>query len=48
MLTHWKCDLDLATIREPEELAKLPEDERAAFAALWNELDQLLDRAASN
>jgi hypothetical protein len=47
-LTHWKCDLDLAPVREPDELAKLPEDERAAFVALWNELDALLDRAATN
>ncbi len=30
-LQHWKADTDLAGIRDEKELAKLPEEERAAF-----------------
>ncbi len=44
-LQHWKEDTDLAGIRDEKELAKLPEDERAAFKRLWNDVDQLLTRA---
>ncbi len=45
-LKHWKADTDLAGIREEKELARLPEKERAAFHQLWNDVDQLLTRAA--
>ena len=38
-LQHWKEDTDLAGIRDEKELAKLPEDERAAFKRLWNDVD---------
>ncbi len=44
-LQHWKEDTDLAGIHDEKELAKLPEDERAAFKRLWNDVDQLLTRA---
>ena len=44
-LAHWKRDRDLAGIREPAELAKLPEAERTAWQALWAEVeDRLSDR----
>ena len=45
-LKHWKDDTDLANIRDEKELAKLPEEERAALKTLWNDVDQLLTRAA--
>jgi len=41
-LKHWKSDSDLAGIRDEAELAKLPEEERAAFKKLWAEVDGLL------
>jgi hypothetical protein len=34
MLRHWKEDGNLAGIREPGALAKLPVDEQAAWRAL--------------
>jgi serine/threonine protein kinase len=44
-LTRWKTDPDLAALREPHELEKLPAGERQKWHALWNEVDRLLDRA---
>jgi serine/threonine protein kinase/tetratricopeptide (TPR) repeat protein len=43
-LTHWKGDADLAGIRDDAALAKLPEQERAAFKRLWTDVDALLTR----
>ncbi len=43
----WKIDSDLCYVRDPEELAKLPEEEQAAFGQLWSDVDQLLNKAAS-
>ena len=45
-LEHWKQDADLAGIRDEEDLAKLPEEERAAFKQLWAEVDQLVAKSA--
>jgi len=47
-LQHWKADTDLAGIRDEKELAKLPEEERAAFKKLWIGVDQLLTKAAGS
>jgi gas vesicle protein len=47
-LKHWKTDKNLAGIRDEKELAKLSEDERAAFKRLWNDVDQLLAKAGGN
>jgi hypothetical protein len=44
-LQHWRRDPDLAGIRDPEALAKLPEAERREWQALWGEVDALLKRA---
>ncbi len=44
-LQHWKADSDLASIRDEPELAKLPEQERAAFRLLWNDVELLLIKA---
>ena len=46
-LQHWKADPELAGIRDPAALAKLPADEQKAFAALWAEVDALLKIAQS-
>src|SRR5262249_5166425 len=34
-MTHWKQDTDLAGVRDPAALAKLPPDERDAWQKLW-------------
>jgi serine/threonine-protein kinase len=44
---HWQEDSDLAGIRDPDSLAKLPEAERAAWRSFWAEVDALLARARS-
>ena len=46
-LEHWKADSDLAGIREPASLSKLPPDEQKALAALWAEVDVLLEKSHS-
>jgi tetratricopeptide (TPR) repeat protein len=43
-LQHWKADPDLAGIRDPAALAKLPVDEQNACRALWAEVDTTLRR----
>src|SRR5262249_24085929 len=42
VLQHWRGDPDLAGVRDPDALAKLPETERAAWRALWADVDALL------
>jgi serine/threonine protein kinase/tetratricopeptide (TPR) repeat protein len=42
-LAHWKQDANLAGIRDERELAKWPEDERAAFKRFWSDVDALLN-----
>ena len=44
-LAHWKKDTDLAGVREPEALAKLPAEEPKAWKALWSDVDALLEKA---
>jgi serine/threonine protein kinase/tetratricopeptide (TPR) repeat protein len=43
-LKHWQVDNDLAGIRGPDALAKLPAEERAAFTQLWAEVTTLLKK----
>ena len=45
MLQHWKEDGDLAGIRDPEALAKLPAEEQRVWRALWADVDALLQKA---
>jgi serine/threonine protein kinase/Flp pilus assembly protein TadD len=40
-----KTDADLASIRDPGELTKLPESERKAYKDLWADVEGLLKRA---
>jgi serine/threonine-protein kinase len=47
-LQHWKADLDLAGLREPDLLSKLSEGERKACRALWTEVDVLLAKARAD
>ena len=46
-LQHWKQDSDLAGIRAPESLARLPEPERKRWQAFWTQVDALLQEAAA-
>ena len=40
----WQQTPDLAGVRDPEELAKLPEAERRSWQALWAEVETLEKR----
>jgi tetratricopeptide (TPR) repeat protein len=44
-LRHWQADTDLAGVRDPQALAKLPDGERKNWQALWADVDQLLQKA---
>jgi tetratricopeptide (TPR) repeat protein len=46
-LQHWQKDADLASVREKEALAQLPEAERAAWQQLWAEVETLRQKAAA-
>jgi hypothetical protein len=41
-LRHWRADIDLAGVRDPAALARLPAAERAAWQALWADVDALI------
>ena len=41
-LKHWQADPDLAGVRGPEALAKLPETERQAWKKLWDDAADVL------
>ncbi len=43
-LKHWQADTDLAGLRDPDGLARLPEAERAACRQLWDEVAALLQK----
>ncbi|HTU92576.1 MAG TPA: tetratricopeptide repeat protein [Gemmataceae bacterium] len=45
-VAHWRSDPDLASVRDPQALDRLPENERAAWQALWRDVDELAKRAA--
>ena len=45
MLTLWKIDPDLAGLRDPDALNKLPAEERANWIALWKQISDVLTRA---
>jgi hypothetical protein len=42
---HRKTDRDLAGLRDPEALKRLPATEQSACRALWAEVDGLLKKA---
>src|SRR5262249_42939187 len=43
-LRRWREDADLACVRDPGELIKLPADERTEYVALWAEVAVVLAR----
>jgi serine/threonine-protein kinase len=44
-MKHWQQDADLAGVRGPEALARLPEAERSAWRKLWSDVADTLARA---
>jgi Ca-activated chloride channel family protein len=44
-LEHWRADIDLASVRDEQELAKLPECERKEWNILWARVKTLLAKA---
>jgi Flp pilus assembly protein TadD len=46
-LRHWQQDLDLASVRNADALAKLTPAEREAWRKLWAAVDDLLAKAAT-
>jgi serine/threonine-protein kinase len=45
-LKRWQRDADLAGVRDPEALAKLPQPEREAWGRLWADVADLLRKTA--
>jgi hypothetical protein len=41
---YWQKDADLAGIRDPDAVAKLPPDEREACMKLWEKVAALLTK----
>jgi tetratricopeptide (TPR) repeat protein len=48
ILEHWQRDPDLAGVREPHQLAKLPTAEQKAWRGLWAEVAQVFRRAGQS
>jgi superkiller protein 3 len=46
-LSHWQSDADLASARDKDALAKLPEDERQAWQKLWADVAALIERTSA-
>jgi tetratricopeptide (TPR) repeat protein len=44
-LRHWQQDPDLAGVRDPDDLARLPEEEQTAWRELWLGVATLLKKA---
>jgi tetratricopeptide (TPR) repeat protein/serine/threonine protein kinase len=45
-LRHWWRDADLASVRDPEALDRLADNDRAAWRALWRDVDGLAEQLA--
>jgi hypothetical protein len=41
-MRQWRQDANLASVRDPEALAQLPDDERQDWRRLWDDVYQLL------
>jgi serine/threonine protein kinase/tetratricopeptide (TPR) repeat protein len=44
-LAHWRQDSDLASVRDPQALERLSDNERAAWQVLWRDVDELAKKA---
>jgi hypothetical protein len=43
-MRYWRQDADLASVRDPQALDRLPDDERRAWHRLWQEVTDLLKK----
>jgi hypothetical protein len=46
-LQHWQNDADLAGLRGPKELQKLPAEERDSCHKLWADVEGLLEQVTA-
>ena len=46
-LSHWQHDADFVGVRDPKEIAKLPDEEKQAWQKLWSDVQQLHKAAQS-
>jgi serine/threonine-protein kinase len=46
ILAHWQKDPDLAGVRDPAALEKLPKEEREAWKELWADIEAARKEAA--
>ena len=47
-MQHWQVDRDFDGVRDPEALAKLPQEETRQWQQLWKEVEALAQRAAES
>jgi hypothetical protein len=47
-LEYWQTEPDLAGIRDPDALAKVPADERDSFTELWTDVAALRKQAEAS
>jgi tetratricopeptide (TPR) repeat protein len=47
-LARWQTDNDMASVRGPEALARLPDKERKAWSKLWEQVSSLLNQVQGN
>jgi eukaryotic-like serine/threonine-protein kinase len=45
-LAYWRSDPDLASVRDPQALDRLPDNEHATWQALWRDVDELAKKVA--
>ena len=43
-LKHWQQDADLASVRDPEALDRLADEEREQWGRLWDDVAALLQK----
>jgi hypothetical protein len=47
-MRHWQQDADLASVRDPQALDRLPNDERHQWRQLWQDVAALLKGVEGN
>jgi hypothetical protein len=47
-LELWRADPDLASVRDADALARLPEKDREGWRGFWSDVDALLRKSKSN
>ncbi len=47
-MQHWQTDPDLTSVRAPEQLGEMPEEERNSWTTLWTRVAELLAKASKD